>query len=384
MSTLGKFWRIILNQKWGLLILFVIFIGAAIAMTIFMGNMDERAEFENLSEVPIAIFDRDQTELTGSFVSFMTDLHEMVEIEDTAEEWLDAATWGTIHLILEIPAGFTDSFITGDQDIQLEYLANPESINGFLVRGQVERYFNILSMYLAGNFDMIEASYLTAEAMGTGVEIEVVVVDNEVFAESYLYFRFLPIFLITVVALSTGGVFMALSKQDIMRRIESSPVSYKRRTVERIAACLMFGILAWGIFAAVSFVLFGGQMLEIKNLIRLVNSLPLVFLGIAVAFVVTQFIEKREMLFTVVFSGVMVVSMPAGIMFDLDMMGDQVLAVVRFTPLYWYTRINDMMIWETSIDWTLIWQGLAIQIAFAAAILAVGMVFSKEKRGKRG
>jgi len=384
MSTLGKIWKIILSYKWGILIQFVIFIGLALALTILMGNVDGGAEeFENVVDLQVAIFDRDQTELTQNFVLFMTGLHDIVELEDSEEEWLDAARWGDAHLILEIPVGFTDHFVNGSHAVQLEYLVNPESINGFLVRSQAVRYFNILRAYLVSGFDITEAGRLTAETLATGAEIEVVAVDNELFAEAYLYFRFLPISLVTILGLALGGVFLALNKQDVTRRIESAPLSYKRRTLERIIACLTFGMLAWGVFVAVAFVLFGGTMVETENLIRIVNSLPLVFMGIAFAFVITQFIEKREMLFTVVFSAVMTLATPAGIFIDLSMLGEQILTVARFTPFYWYSRVNDMMIWETTIDWTLVIQSFVIQIAFATAILAVGMVFNKEKRAKR-
>jgi len=369
----------------GILIQFVVFIGLALALTILMGDVDgETEEFGNVVNLQVAIFDRDQTELTQNFVLFMADLHYIVELEDSEEEWLDAARWGDAHLVLEIPIGFTDYLVNGNHVVQLEFLINPESMAGFLVRGQAERYFNILSTYLVSGFDITEAGRLTAETLATGAEIEVVVVDNELFAEAYSYFRFLPVSLVMIIGLALGGVFLALNKQDITRRIESAPISYKRRTLERISACLMFGVLAWVIFVAVAFVLFGGTMVETENLIRIVNSLPLVFMGIAFAFIITQFIEKREMLFTVIFSAVMTLATPAGIFFDLSMMGEQILAIARFTPFYWYSRVNDMMIFETTIDWNLVIQSFVIQIAFAAAILAVGMVFSKEKRAKRG
>ena len=383
MSTLGKFWKIILSYKWGLLIQFAIFIAIAIAFSILVGNMDEIDEFENLQDVPIAIFDRDQTELTQDFVSLMNDWHDIVEIEDSEEEWIAETTWAATHLILEIPSGFTDSIVDGNNDVQIEYLANQSSMEGFLVRSQVERYFNILSTYLVGNFDVAEAGSLTSEALATGIDIEIVDDPNEMFADAYLYFMFLPVFLILAVSLSTGGVFLALNKQDVTRRIESAPISYKRRTLERIFACVTFGVLAWGVFMVVAFIMFRGSMLATENIIRIANSFPLIFSGIAFAFIVSQFLEKREMLFTVLFSVITIVAIPGGLFVPLEMMGEQVLAVARFTPLYWYSRVNDMMIFETYIDWTLFWQGFIIQLAFASAIFAVGMVFSKEKRAKR-
>lgn len=382
MSTLGKFWKIILSYKWGLLLQFAIFVGIAVFLTLTSDDGGAVDEFESLAGVKVAIFDRDQTELTEGFVMFMSEMHEIVDLEDSEEEWIDAVMFSEASIILEIPTGFTEAFIS-DSDPQVEYLLGNMSFNGFLVRSQVERYFHLLSLYLAGGFDVLEANVLTVEALETGAEVELVETEDELFIESYIYFRFLPMSLLTIVTLATGGVFLALNKQDVTRRIESAPISYKRRTVERIIACLTFGLVSWGVFMVVSFVLFGESMMDTENLIRIVNSLPLILLGIALAFVITQYMEKKEYLFTVVFSVVMTLTLPAGIMMDMSMMGDQLLAVARFTPLYWYSRINDMMIFESAIDWTLLWQGLAIQLAFATAILAVGMVFSKEKRSKK-
>ena len=382
MSTLSKFWKIILSYKWGLLMYIVIFGGLAVAMTLLIPD-GSAEEFEPLKEAPIAIFDRDETELTQSFVAFMADIHDVIEIEDASDDWLDAVTWSVAQIIIEIPAGFTEDFITGNQSMQIEYLTNPQHTQGFLLLGQTERYFNMLTTYLAGGFDVAEASELVAETLVNGAEIEVVTVDNEAFAEVYLYFRFLPIPLVMVIAIAMGGVFMALSKHDVIRRLESAPVSYKRRTSERIIGSLLFGLVAWALFVAIAFGMFGAQMLEVENVLRMVNSLPLVFLGIAFAFIVTQFIEKREMLMAIIFPLVFGLATPAGILFDMNMMGEQVLAVARFTPLYWHSRVNDMMIWETTIDWNLFWQSLVIQTVFAAAILAVGLVFSKERRAKQ-
>ena len=382
MSTLNKFWKIILSYKWGLLMYIVVFGGFAIVVAILNTN-EPLEEFESLADVPMAIFDRDETELTQSFVTFMTNIHDIIEIEDSYDDWLDATTWGVTSIIIEIPAGFTDSFTSDGDSIQVEYLVNPDSPAGFLILGQVERYFNILTTYLAGGFDANEASELVAQTLVNGAEVEIVAVDNELFVAAYVYFRFLPIPLVMVIAIAIGGVFMALNKQDVIRRLESAPVSYKRRTFERIVACLLFGGVAWVLFIVIAFVMFGAQMLEMENLIRIVNTIPLLFLGIAIAFIVTQFVEKREMLMGIIFPLVFVLATPGGIMFDLNMMGEQVLAVARFTPFYWFTRVNDMIIFETTIDWGLIWQGFIVQVAFATAIFAVGMVLSKEKRVKR-
>ncbi|MCL2560355.1 MAG: ABC transporter permease [Turicibacter sp.] len=381
MSTLTKFWKIILSYKWGLLGYLAMFGGLAIAMTFLAPNPTDEAVFEPVLYRPIAIFDRDQTELTQGFIDFMDDIHIIIDLEDSYDAWLDAVTWGQAQLIIEIPAGFTESF-TSDGELQLETLADPMNTAGFLLTGLTEQYFRALSTYLAGGFDIAEANVLVAETLSDGAEVELVAVEGFEFARAYLYFRMLPMAGLILVTIAMGGVFMALNKEDIIRRVESAPVSYVRRTVERIGASVLFTLLGGLVFVVIAVVMFGDQMLEVPNLVRVLNLVPVLLLGISFAFIISQFVKKREMLMSLVFPVIFGFAMPAGILFDIDMLGDQVLAVARFTPLYWYTRINEMLMWEPVIDWNLVLLGIGIQVAFAAAILAVGMVFSKEKRAK--
>ena len=384
MSTFAKIWLIIKSYKVSILIQFGVFIALAVALTFFLGQVSDD-EFQPVSDVNIAIFDRDQTEITENFITFMSDIHNVVELEDNHEAWLDGASWGAVALVLEFPEGFTDSLLSGYGNVPMEYLADAGSVNGFLVRGQVERYFSILGMYIAGGFDVVDASTLVAQDLNGGVEVELVRIEDEAdLAGSYMFYRFLPMILPSIVGLATGGVFLALSKDDVRRRIESAPVGYLRRTTERILACISFGILAWAVFVGASIILYGRVMFETWGLIRMLNALPLIFMGVALAFVITLFIKKRDMLFGFVFSTVMILVFPAGITIDMDMMGEQVLSFARFTPFYWYTRVNEMLVPGGYLDWTLLAQGLVIQLAFAAAILAVGMVFNKEKRAKQG
>jgi len=380
MSTFAKFWLIIKSYKLPILIPLAIFIGLNVAVTIFM-NASSDDEFQPLTDVNISIFDRDQTEITEQFIIYMSEVHNVIEIDDDQEAWLDGVSWGTHALVLEIPVGFTDGLLLASGDALLAYITDASSLDGFLVRGQIERYFSVMSLYIAGGFDPGMAANLTAENLGGGVEVELIRGEDEAdLFGSYMFYRFMPMTLPAIVGVAVGGVYLALNKDDVRRRIESSPVSYKRRVVERILASIAFGMVAWGIYVAVSVVLYGSVMFETWGLIRMLNAIPLVFMGIALAYVVTLFIKKRDMLFTTIFSIAMALVMPAGVTFDIDMMNEQILAIGRFTPFYWYTRVNEMLTPMGYLDWTLLIQSLIIQLAYASAIIAVGMVFSKERR----
>ena len=380
MSTLTKVYKIMRSQKWALLLQFAIFAGIAIAVSIWASD-GLVEEFTPLADAQIAIFDRDDTDITRHFIDHFSDVHELVAVADDRQVWEEAID--DLYLIIEIPAGFTDSLIAGDGEISAQFLVNQLNVNAFLVSMQIERYFTLLSTYLVSDFDVSDALVATSESLAQAVVVEVPTIEESQASFIYMYYRFLPMTLPIMVAMATGAVFLSLNKEAIVHRLNAAPQSARKFAIERIGASVIWSLLIWVVFNGLGFILYGSEMLETISLLRMAGALTLVFLGIAFAFILSQFVEKREMLNTVIFSVIFPLIMLGGVTFDLAIMGETILTIARFTPFYWYTRLGDMLFSQPYIDWTLFWQSLAIQLSFAIAIVAAGLMFSKERRQKQ-
>ena len=375
MAIVNSFIKIILSYKWPILANIGIFIVIAVAMVIF--TPEGETEFPVIS-ADIAIFDRDNTEITEGLILYLESMYTLAEVEDDIEAWHDAVSFSYIRFIIEIPYGFSESFILQNNEITIDYLISHSSSMPFFIRHNIERYFRILGTYLELGFGMYEAVTLTISNLGNYAQVNLVEIESVRYS-AYFYFRFLPISLLLVIILSLGGIFIVLNNRDLMRRIMCSSTSLRKQKILQVTCCFAFGLISWLIFIALSFILFPEDMMQMHNILRVVNSFPLVLLGISISFFMSQFINSRELLFQTVYSIVMIFSFIGGIAIDLQSLADEIIVFARFTPLYWYSLVNDMLINEPVIDYTLLLYGVLIQILFTVSILALSLVFSKER-----
>ena len=72
-----------------------------------------------------------------------------------------------------------------------------------------------------------------------------------------------------------------------------------------------------------------------------------------------------------------------GIFVPQEIMGENILIAARFIPTYWYTKVNDALYSLTIFDWEHmkdIYIALGIQLGFALAIFAIGLLVRKNRQ----
>ena len=373
MQTFKNFWKILFHYKWGLLIQIGVMVGFA-AFLLFSHPQDDINEWKPLA-AQIGVVDHDDSAISRLLIQYLKRSHTVAVVEDGKE----TVFLTNMNYILIIPEGFSAGFEEGNTENSLEYIISSKGRIPAYINAQISHFFRILNVYLAGGLDLPKALDLAVSDLTVEMDVELIS-SSETGFPLYLYFRFLPVFLLTFITIALGGIFMVLGREGLLRRIECGAVTLKRRNWERVFSCLSVAFIAWAILVAVPYAFFFRQMLGLYSFLKLLNTVPLIFLGLAVAFMLSQFVKSKEALYQSLVAIIAILIMPSGIFLEQWNLDERILAIGRFTPLYWYTRTNDMFILGTTINMEVFWQGIMIQLAFAAAILAVALVISKEKR----
>ena len=133
------------------------------------------------------------------------------------------------------------------------------------------------------------------------------------------------------------------------------------------------------IFAAIavvgslfSFPVFGSKCAPIQHLVNILCAVTVgPWWGLAQAF--TASVIRNLLGLGMAFLG--------GVFVPQNMLSDEVLAVARFLPTYWYVRANNMLAgFSTEIfDMHLYWNAIGIQLLFALTAFALTLVASKLK-----
>ena len=119
----------------------------------------------------------------------------------------------------------------------------------------------------------------------------------------------------------------------------------------------------------------------------LLNSFILTIVALTLAFFVGSFLKSEELISAVVNVLSLGMSFLCGVFVSMDVLGKGVLTVAHFLPVYWYEIVNNILAGNkvlSSSQMTELYQGLGIQLLFAAALLGAALVLRKNRAQAEG
>lgn len=100
------------------------------------------------AEVPFAVIDRDQSDLSRSVAAFLEERGTSVEVADEARACQDAVATGLVDYLLIVPAGFEEGYLAAARDggdgPRLETVFSFQSMAATLVDTQVNQYLGLV------------------------------------------------------------------------------------------------------------------------------------------------------------------------------------------------------------------------------------------------
>jgi ABC-2 type transport system permease protein len=139
----------------------------------------------------------------------------------------------------------------------------------------------------------------------------------------------------------------------------------------------------WFVLNAAGFVMYGSKLggtdAKIIALIVL-NTFVFTIVAAAMASLACSFVRGPNSQNAVANSLSLVLSFVGGVFVPLEMLGENLLAVARFTPAYWYVTALERICSLNSFRGGAlapIWQAMLLQLAFAAALFCVALAVAK-------
>lgn len=162
-----------------------------------------------------------------------------------------------------------------------------------------------------------------------------------------------------------------------------TPVPRRRMNMALVAGHAIFAFACWALLAVFSVVLYGSSLLG-SGLLRyyLANSLAFTVVAAAIGLAVGNFVRTGSAQSGAVNVIALGMSFLCGVFVPQSIMSPAVLNVSKFLPAYWYIRANDTITALTSFDGARlapVYQSVMIQLGFAAAIVSVTLLMSKER-----
>ena len=344
------------------------------------------ANFQS-KELSVCVLDEDDSMASKALTEYIGSIHHLVTLENDPEVLQEHLYYRDINYVLTISQGFEDKLLAGECEGLVTNVKVPGSSAGYFADQQVSQYIQAVQLYLTGGFSIDEAIVKASASLENAGNVEAVVFEKETAEgrkEVFYFYQYLPYIFILLLFCGLAPIIMIFQEKDKRNRISCSSQKLWKRNLELAFGCGAYSLCIWLLFMVLGVAVYHGSMFTEKALYAMLNSFVFLLISIALTLLLSCFdLGVNVMNVVNIVSNLLGLGMAflGGVFVPQNMLSDEVLAVARFLPTYWYVRANNMLAgFSTEIfDMHLYWNAIGIQLLFALTAFALTLVASKLK-----
>ena len=366
-------------------------------MGVFMGmSIDDAPSDEYLKRPRVAVVDRDKQGLSQGLRAFVLGQGEAVEVEDTERALQDAVMQELASYIVVIPEGFSADFArtatTGTKMPEVQTITSTQSAEVTMMDGLVDEYLGVARTYTLAlaNTDQSQVVERTNAAMAHTASVNVVQTSEAApLSNAFLvYLQFEGYTILLSIAVCSAVVISRFGREEMHRRVAASPVPQLRVNLQIAAACLVIMLACWAFVCGLGIVAFGGRIAGVaaSHIAAALASLMCYSLfALAFGFLVGQTTGNELVMNAVSNIAGLVISFLGGVWISLDLVGEPIVTIAKFTPVYYYNEALRAALDPAGGGFAPeALASMGIVCLFALVVFCVGLAISGMRVGRMG
>ena len=339
----------------------------------------------------LAIINHDAEDpVSSGLVDFLGQRTQKAAVGTGERAIQDALFWRDADYILEIPAGFGQALLNGQQKQILSY-ASPNDYTHRYVDAYLNRYLAAFALYKEQLPAETPAALDRLVQADLGKEtsfLPAVKTGQQTHNTTAWYFRYISYSLMAAIINGLGVVYLAVQQRDLNLRFRVSSTRELSRNVQLVLAGLVYACLIWLVLVAVGLITTKASvslLLTPRFSLMMLTSFLYVLISLALALLLSNLTQKGSVLSGV--SNVIVLgsSFLGGVFVPMEVLGEQVRTLGKVLPAYWYTtaiRAVGDVAHLSPASLTVYWRGMGILALMLGVLLAATLLVSKVKRQK--
>ncbi|MBV7390755.1 ABC transporter permease [Enterococcus alishanensis] len=366
----------------------VLLLGLLITVVItffYAGQLKE--EQSDLTGAKIVILNQDNSEISQSLVTQLTQRNQQIQLKDTSQKGLDDALYfERVDYILTIPKNFGSDLWAGKK-VTVDSQTKPGTFSKTLVDSNINSFLNTFETYrsqMAGS-DQADILALTNDTLvqkGT-VKFDQTYQQKKRQGLVGNIFNLLAYGLFSTIFSGYAVINLAFNRKEIRDRNSCSPISRRKLSRRISTASLVYSMVCFLIFM-VYMVIVTESGWDVITGYFILNSL--IFLSVMVSFsiLVTSIMKNSESIAGINNVFIMGSCFIGGIFVPSEILPDFVSKIAAFTPTYWFAQNNLLLgktvVFNQAFKEQFLQQSL-ILCAFTAVFLVIHLISMKEKGG---
>lgn len=372
----------IIQRNLPLIIFYIVF---ALLLTVMIMCLGENTANMYQARINIAYINHDEgAVLADQLGETLKQYANLIAIPDDQENLQDALFFRKIKYVVRVPAGFSEGFLHGQNNVQIEKTSIEYSQSGVYLDLLINRYLSTAALYSQNlpRLNDAEITELTAQTTAQQSDLQLRTYSSTVSNMVKRYYIYLAFGMIAAIFMGVTSTMLVFNDADIRRRNLGSPLKPVYMNMQLILGNLTLGLAVWIIMVVLGFFIAGKAGFDLNSILLYANSLCLTLVCLGISSLFGSLILNRQSQSAIANLLALSLSFLSGVFVPQQLLGETVNFMASFTPTFWYVKaVNDiekLVVFNTA-NLTPIINSMLIQLAFFAALLVVTVAVSRQR-----
>lgn len=372
MTVYKYFFKITWNNKFAILLYFALFLVTVILNSSSMG--DTETDFSDI-RLSVGIIDNENSELSNGLIDYVKSRNDIVDTKEDEVYIKEQIFMESAHGVLIIPEGFDEDTL-GKKESVIVYTDDrrPESMQ---LENQINKYLSFANITYQDDEYMLDD---VEEALTETVQVNFI--DNQ--GESNknainwanFYFNFTGYAIVAIYIMAIGLVMSEINNEKVVLRRRISSKRFLNYNIEILLGQLAIAVATVAVFI-IGFIVWKGDLIGLIDFEKYIVNIVVFSTSIlSLTFLVTNLTNNRYAIMALATVLSLGTSFISGVMVPQEYLGEKVLNIAKFFPVYHFVKANNTNI----SSYGDIRNELLIMILFAVAFLLLGLIVSKRSQ----
>lgn len=334
--TVFKTFLKIVNKYKGTIILYTMML-----LVFGVTNLNTKETTSFIETKPsVVIIDEDNSKLSNSLVNYMKKNTDLRDIKESDID--DALFFRDVVYVIYIPKNYQDKRLN-QEDISLK-IKSTNTYEGALSEEILKRYLESEKVYTKNYNNINTIISKINNSLQSNVNVKTVSkIDTKEQSRISRYFNFASYSIMAVVIYIICLVLTSFKEKNVNKRIIISSTNYQEHNKLLLYSSFVYVFLIWLLYSILGVIIFKNEILNLKGIIYLGNTLIFSFVALTIALFISSVINNKNAISGIVNVFALGQAFLCGAFIPTEYLPDTVLKIAHILPSYYYINSNDIL-----------------------------------------
>lgn len=334
--TVFKTFLKIVNKYKGTIILYTMML-----LVFGVTNLNTKETTSFIETKPsVVIIDEDNSKLSNNLVNYVKKNTDLRDIKESDID--DALFFRDIVYVIYIPKNYQEKRLN-QEDVTLK-IKSTNTYEGALSEEILKRYLESEKVYTKNYNNINTIISKINNSLQSSVNVKTVSkIDTKEQSRISRYFNFASYSIMAVVIYIICLVLTSFKEKNVNKRIIISSTNYQEHNKLLLYSSFVYVFLIWLLYSILGVIIFKNEILNLKGIIYLGNTLIFSFVALTIALFISSVINNKNAISGIVNVFALGQAFLCGAFIPTEYLPDTVLKIAHILPSYYYINSNDIL-----------------------------------------